>query len=359
MKIAICGDTHFGVRSDSPNFLALQDKFYTNVFLPYLIENDIKVLWQLGDMFDRRKYINFNTLAESKRFFFQPLQDAGIEIHTLLGNHDLYYRESLSVNSTGLLLGEFTNLHIYDKMTKWDVDNTSIDIIPWICKENENDAFEFIRDSKSDLCFGHFEFSNFPMHKGQDVSKELKQLIDSGEINYKMFAKYEGVYSGHFHTKSDRENIHYVGTPYEMTWSDYNDQKGFHIFDTETRQVEFIKNPYTMFLRHEYNDELIDYDTIDIEQFQQKYIKIVVVKKTDYYKFDVFLKKLYESDTYEIKILEDLSDFSEGSIDTEQVSIEDTAQVLEHYIDSVASEDNRDKVKSFLKGLYLEAVELA
>ena len=349
MKICILGDTHFGVRSDSPNFLALQDKFYTNVFLPYLIENDIKVVWQLGDMFDRRKYINFNTLAESKRFFFQPLQDAGIEIHTLLGNHDLYYRESLSVNSTGLLLGEFTNLHIYDKMTKWDVDNTSIDIIPWICKENVEEAFEFIRDSKSDLCFGHFEILGFSMYKGMESHDGL-----SGNL----FAKYEGVYSGHFHTKSDKENIHYVGTPYEMTWSDYNDQKGFHIFDTETRQTEFIKNPYTMFLRHEYNDELNDYDTIDIAQFQQKYIKIVVVKKTDYYKFDQFLKKLYESNTYEIKILEDLSDFSEGVVDTSTISIEDTAEVLNNYIDSVADDTNRDKIKSFMKGLFLEAKEI-
>jgi hypothetical protein len=261
----------------------------------------------------------------------------------------LYYRESLSVNSTGLLLGEFTNLHIYDKMAKWNVDDTSIDIIPWICKENVEEAFEFIRDSKSDLCFGHFEILGFSMYKGMESHDGI-----AGNL----FAKYEGVYSGHFHTKSDKENIHYVGTPYEMTWSDYNDQKGFHIFDTETRQTEFIKNPYTMFLRHEYNDELVDYDKIDIAQFQQKYIKIVVVKKTDYYKFDQFLKKLYESDTYEIKILEDLSDFSEGSIDTEQVSIEDTAEVLNQYIDSVASEDNRDKVKSFMKGLFLEAKEV-
>lgn len=349
MKICILGDFHLGVRNDSPNFLKLQEKFVSNIFMPYLIENDIKVVWQLGDLFDRRKYINFNTLAESKRFFFQPLQDAGIIFNTLLGNHDLYYRESLSVNSTGLLLGEFNNIYMYDKPTKWTVPDATIDIIPWICKENEMDTFEFIRDSKSDLCFGHFEIFGFSMHQGME---------SHDGIPTNLFAKYEGVYSGHFHTKSDKENIHYVGTPMEYTWSDYNDQKGFHIFDTETRQTEFIKNPYTMFLRHEYNDELVDYDTIDIEQFQQKYIKIVVVKKTDYYKFDQFLKKLYESNTYEIKILEDLSDFSEGSIDTEQVSIEDTAEVLNQYIDSVASEDNRDKVKSFMKGLFLEAKEV-
>ena len=349
MKIAILGDTHYGVRNDSPNFLALQDNFYTNIFLPYLKDNDIKVVWQLGDMFDRRKYINFNTLAESKRFFFQPLQDAGIELHTLLGNHDLYYRESLSVNSTGLLLGEFTNITMYDKPTKVMVDDTSIDIIPWICKENELDAFNFIKESKSDLCFGHFEILGFSMHKGMESHDGI-----AGNL----FAKYEGVYSGHFHTKSDKENIHYVGTPYEMTWNDYNDQKGFHIFDTETRQTEFIKNPYTMFLRHEYNDELVDYDTIDIAQFQRKYIKIVVVKKTDYYKFDQFLKKLYESNTYEIKILEDLSDFSEGVVDTTQVSIENTLEVLEGYVDSVADDTNRDKIKSFMKSLYLDAKEI-
>ena len=349
MKVCILGDMHIGVRSDSPNFLNLQDKFYTNIFLPYLIENDIQVVWQLGDMFDRRKYINFNSLAESKRFFFQPLLDAGIELHTLLGNHDLYYRESLSVNSTGLLLGEFDNIHMYDKPTKWNVGDTSIDIIPWICKENVEEAFEFIRDSKSDLCFGHFEILGFSMYKGMESHDGI-----SGNL----FAKYEGVYSGHFHTKSDKENIHYVGTPYEMTWSDYNDQKGFHIFDTETRQTEYIKNPYTMFIRHEYNDELVDYDTIDISQFICKYIKIVVVKKTDYYKFDQFLKKLYEADTYEIKILEDLSDFTEGVVDTTQVNIEDTLEVLEGYVDSVADDANRDKIKSFLKSLYLDAKEI-
>jgi DNA repair exonuclease SbcCD nuclease subunit len=349
MKICILGDTHFGVRNGNTNFLALQEKFFLKVFVPYLIENDIKTVFQMGDMFDKRRSIDFLSLAESKAFFFKPLQDAGIKLHTLLGNHDLYYRESLSVSSSGLLLGEFPNLTMYDSPTKVMFDGTSIDVIPWICKENEMDAFEFIRDSKSDLCFGHFEILGFSMYKGMESHDGV-----SGNL----FAKYEGVYSGHFHTKSDKENIHYVGTPYEMTWSDYNDQKGFHIFDTDTRQIEFIKNPYTMFLRHEYNDELNDYDTIDIEQFQQKYIKIVVVKKTDYYKFDLFLKKLYESDTYEIKILEDLSDFSEGSIDTDQVSIEDTSQVLEHYIDSVADDTNRERVKSFIKGLYLEAKEV-
>jgi hypothetical protein len=143
-----------------------------------------------------------------------------------------------------------------------------------------------------------------------------------------------------------------------MTWSDYNDPKGFHVFDTTTRQLEFIESPHTMFERHVYNDELNDYSKFDISVFQKKFIKIVVEKKTDFYQFDLFLKKLYESDTHEIKILEDLSDFKEGSLDNETINIENTLDVLEGYIESVADESNKDSIKLFMKSLYLEALEV-
>lgn len=275
------------------------------------------------------------------------MEEAGITLHTLIGNHDIYFRQSLSVNSTGLVLGEFKNIIVHDKPETIHLDNTSIDIIPWICDENESKVFEFIRNSKSDLCCGHFEILNFHMFKGVE---------SHGGLDPNTFSRYEGVYSGHYHTRSDQDNIHYVGTPYEMTWSDYNDPKGFQVFDTETRKAEFIESPYTIFLRHEYDDKKIDYNTIDIEQFQQKYIKIVVTNKNDYYLYDQFLNKLYKSEVHEIKILEDLSDFSEGSVNTEQVNIENTLEVLEHYIDSVADESNKDRISSFMKALYLEAL---
>jgi hypothetical protein len=316
--------------------------------MPYLADNDIKTVFQLGDLFDKRRSIDFLSLAESKRFLFKPLQEAGIAFHTLLGNHDLYYRESLSINSTGLLLGEFDNVHMYDKPTKVMFDDTTIDVIPWICKDNELDTFEFMLNSNSDLCFGHFEIQGFSMQKGMESHDGIRTNI---------FAKYEKVLSGHFHTRSDKDNILYVGTPYENTYADLNDQKGFHVFDTVTRQIEFIENPYTMFLRHEYNDELIDYGKIDIEQFRQKYIKIIVVKKTDFYKFDQFINKLYDSNIHELKILEDLSDFSEGDIDSESINIENTLDVLENYIDSIADESNKSDIKLFLRTLYLEAQE--
>ena len=45
-----------------------------------------------------------------------------------------------------------------------------------------------------------------------------------------------------------------LGNPYQMFWNDVDDKRGFHIFDTETNELEFIENPYTIFERIYYED---------------------------------------------------------------------------------------------------------
>jgi DNA repair exonuclease SbcCD nuclease subunit len=309
-------------------------------------EHKIKAIYQLGDLFDRRKFINFNTLAECKRYFFDYLHTNGIQLVTLLGNHDIFWKESLSVNAQSLILGEYDNIIVIDKPTRMHEDNTTIDLIPWICKENQTDVFNFIDTSKSDLCLGHFELVGFPMHRGM--------LAETG-LSHDMFAKYERVLSGHYHTRSKQENVEYIGVPYEMTWQDANDPKGFGVFDTETRQLEFIQNPFTIHEKIEYNDkdvEPIDLTTIEIKD---KYIKLVVINKTDLYKFDRFVNQLYEQEPYEVKIIEDLSEFNEGTIDAE-INLEDTVSILGNYIDSVQTEGDKEAIKTFVKALYIEAI---
>jgi hypothetical protein len=296
-------------------------------------------------LFDRRKYINFNTLALAKDYFFNPIASRGLHFYTLLGNHDIFWKESLEVNSTGLVLGEY-NINLINKPTKIEIENTSIDMIPWICKENQQEVFEYIDQSKSDLCFGHFEIAGFPMYKG---------MVGHHGLSHEMFSKYERVLSGHYHTRSKQENIEYVGTPYEMTWQDYNDPRGFSVFDTETRELEFIRNPYTIHEKITYDDknhDPIDLSTIDIKD---KYVKLAVVNKTDLYKFDQFVNEMYTKDAYEIKIIEDFSEFNDGEISTD-INIEDTMSILSNYVDSVETEENKEEIKSVLKELYLEAI---
>lgn len=345
-KFCILGDTHFGCRNDLGLFHKHFEKFY-DLMIEGLLEQEIDTVFQLGDLFDRRKYINFHSLKESKRYFFDQLEANGITLHTLIGNHDIFLRESLEINSQSLVLGEYSNIFIHDKPTTVTFGDTTIDIIPWICRDNEKEVSEFIKNSKSDICMGHFEIAGFAMYRGMEAHEGLSM---------DMFEKYEQVFSGHYHTRSQKGNIMYVGTPCEMTWQDYNDPKGYHIFSTEDRSVQFYQNPFTVFTRLDYDDTqpLVDLAALDLTDC---FIKLVVTNKTDLYKFDQYVQKLYTKGAYEIKIVEDLSEFNDGEIG-EEINLEDTMDVLSNYIDSIETDADKEKIKSFMKSLYVEAINI-
>ena len=71
MKIAILNDTHCGIRNSSDIFMDYQERFYRDVFFPYLIENDIKQILHLGDYYDNRKTINFKALSHNRKIFLR------------------------------------------------------------------------------------------------------------------------------------------------------------------------------------------------------------------------------------------------------------------------------------------------
>jgi DNA repair exonuclease SbcCD nuclease subunit len=170
-----------------------------------------------------------------------------------------------------------------------------------------------------------------------------------------IFDKFDMVFSGHYHHRSDDGHIYYLGNPYELTWQDFNDPRGFHLFDTATRGLSFITNPYTMFARIEYDDkenEPIELDNVDLKD---KYVKLVVTNKTDFYKFDRFIQKLYNKGCHEIKILEDMSEFEDGEVG-EEINLEDTVSVLSHYIDSIQTDVDKEQIKNYMRTLYTEAV---
>jgi len=221
MKLCILGDTHFGARGDSLDFHKYFQKFYSKIFFPYLTEHDIKIVVQMGDLFDRRKFINFNTLYLARKYFFNKLQEKNIQLYTFVGNHDVAFKNTIEVNSPALLLNEYNNIFLAEKFHTENFDGVDIDIVPWICDENEKEIFQKMKESRSQICFGHFEIAGFEMDKGN--------ICDQG-LDKNSLSKYDVVLSGHFHHKSSDGNITYVGTPYEMTWADYNDPKGFSYF---------------------------------------------------------------------------------------------------------------------------------
>ena len=346
MKVAIITDQHFGARNDSIAFLDFFQKFYDDTFFPSLDAAGINTVLILGDTFDRRKYVNFYALDRAKKMFFDKLEERGIRVHMLAGNHDTYYKNTNDVNSPDLLLREYNNIDVIDSPETIVIDGTSICMMPWICPENYQASLDEMKNTKAEICMGHFEIAGFAMHRGMESHDGLSKEI---------FDKFDMVFSGHYHHRSDDGHIYYLGNPYELTWQDFKDTRGFHLFDLERRELEFIPNPNTMFERVEYDDreqDPIDLDSIDLNG---KYVKLVVVNKTDFYKFDKFIQKLYNKGCYEIKIIEDFSEFEDGEIG-EEINLEDTVSVLSNYVDSIETDVDKEQIKTFMRTLYTEAV---
>ena len=348
MKVAIITDQHFGARNDSIAFLDFFQKFYDNTFFPTIESSGINTVLILGDTFDRRKYVNFYSLQKTKEMFFDRLENMGIRVFMLAGNHDTYYKNTNDVNSPDLLLKEYSNISVIDDPEEIIIDGTKICMMPWICPENYTQSLNLMNTTQAEICMGHFEIAGFAMHKGMESHDGLSKDL---------FNKFDLVFSGHYHHRSSDKHIHYLGNPYELTWQDFNDPRGFHLFDLERRHLEFIQNPYTMFSRVEYDDkekDPIDLDSIDLKD---KYVKVVVVNKTDYYKFDKFTQKLYNKGCADIKIIEDMSEFNDGELG-EEINLEDTISVLSNYIDSIETDVDKEHVKTFMRTLYTEAVNV-
>ena len=347
MNVAIITDQHFGARNDSQAFLDFYEKFYDNTFFPTLEENEIKTVLILGDTFDRRKYVNFYSLGRAKKMFFDRLVEKDIDVIMIAGNHDTYFKNTNEVNSPELLLKEYKNIQIIDEAVTLDVHGTEVCFVPWVCTDNFDHSMQTMKDTSAEICMGHFEIAGFAMYRGMQSNEGF--TADT-------FKKFDMVFSGHYHHRSNDNHIYYLGNPYELTWQDYNDPRGFHLFDLNTRSLDFIQNPYTMFARLEYDDTgvLEDLDALDL---QGKYVKLVVVNKTDYYKFDKYVQKLYNKGCAEIKIVEDLSEFNEGEVSSD-INLEDTLDVLSNYIDSVQTDADKEKIKTFMRTLYTEAVNI-
>jgi DNA repair exonuclease SbcCD nuclease subunit len=351
MKIAIITDQHFGARNDSIHFLDYYEKFYRDTFFPTLDEHGIDTVLILGDTFDRRKYINFFTLKRSREMFFDKLHAKGIQVHMLAGNHDTYFKNTNDVNSVDLLLQEYSNINVISKPTVIDVKNTNICMVPWVCPENYNDCMNIISNANADICMGHFEIQGFAMHRGMPSLEGLGRDI---------FRRFDFTFSGHYHHRSSADGIHYLGNPYELTWQDYNDDRGFHIFDLGTRDLTFIKNPNVMFHRIIYDDKvesITEINNKDLSKYTNTYVKVVVINKTNPYLFDKFMNNLYNVNPVDITIAEDFTDLTEGVEDDMVDQAEDTITIINKFVDGIQEEHiDNEKLKTVMRELYVEAL---
>ena len=350
MKVAIISDSHFGARGDSQVFMEYFKKFYEEVFFPTLQERGIDTIIHMGDVVDRRKYINWKTTFQMREMFFDVCSDRGIKLHLILGNHDVFFRNTLKVNALdGLRLSDNENFTVYEEPTEIELDGNKFFLQPWICDENREQSLKAIKETTAQVLFGHLEVKGFEMYAGQ--------YSQSG-VNENIFKKFDMAMSGHFHHKSDNGTVFYLGNPYEITWSDYKDPRGFHIFDTETRTLEFIQNHYRMFRKFYYDDSKETFESItekDYSEYSNAYVKVIIQNKTNPFWFDTVLDKLYAVDVANLVVVENYLDLEFMEEDEIIDEAQDTLTILSKYVNSL-NMNNKTELNTLMRDLYNEAL---
>ena len=345
--IAIINDTHFGIRNDSIYFLDKSLEYFETVVFPYIIKNDIKNIIHLGDFFDRRKYINFNTLKEVRKRFLEKIPES-VNFHIIIGNHDTYYKNTNEINSLTELFRGYPNIHLYDTPTQIKINDLNIAMIPWMNDSNTTEYMDYIKNCSCPVLMGHLEIIGFEVINGVVHHHGL----DRNHLN-----KFEMVLSGHFHMKQTKKNIHYLGTQYQLNFGETQVAKGFHVLNTNTKDLEFIENTKKIFHIIKYDDSVDSVELTEevLSQYPNTFLKIIVKCKNKPLEFDKFLDKLYAINTQEITIIDDY----EEKIENKTIDItEDTISIINREIDSLQNDLNKDQLKLIIKDLYMEALLL-
>ena len=346
MKIGLITDTHYNFRKANKSFHEYFAKFYDDIFFPTLEKRKIKTVIHLGDAFDSRKGVDYWALDWAKENVYDRFQDLGITVYNIVGNHDAYYKNSNEINAIDTLLQQYFNVVRVSKPAEYIIEGMKTVLLPWICSDNEKETFKLLEETEAKVVFGHLELNGFSVYPGQYQQEGLDK---------KVFQKFERVFSGHYHTRSDDGKIFYLGNPYQMFWNDVDDIRGFNIFDTNEYELEKFDNPYNMFERIYYDET--DYKKFDTSYLTNKMVKIVVRKKEDHLKFDKFVDSVLKVNPLELKIVENIDVFDDD-VDCSDITTEDTLGILDKYVQEADFDLNKDMVKKLLRDVYKEALEI-
>ena len=278
-KILFIGDTHNGANGNNPRLLQQNVELYERI-RKIISAHNIDFCVDLGDFFDDREKVDVKTLGVVRN---KMLKDFPVPIYFIVGNHNLYYKNSSLVNNLTETIGDLPNVHIVDKFL--NIPEASLDLVPWINSSNAEQITELVKASTSKWCAGHFEFNGFQFDKSRVA--EVKE-----KINANTFHNYIEVISGHYHIFSHKGNITYLGTPVQLTWIDVDVEKKLVILNSDTGEHLYLSDSTPLFAQYTINskDDLSDVRKEDIEGKRVKIHYHVDMSKEDINNLQVILK---------------------------------------------------------------------
>lgn len=268
-KVSIFSDIHFGKNKDSELKLGLASSFIDS-YIECLKQENISTVFFLGDYFDNRDWLSVKTDFIGYQNILKFEQNK-IHLFLIVGNHDLYYKSSNDINS----VKKFESLkyvHVIDEPTLIDSGYSELLLIPWV---QNVEQIKF--DTKYDACFGHFEFKGAQLCGSISTTGfEPSNLLDISDL----------VFTGHFHIQKEYDfkngKIVSVGSPLQLDWGDYGNNKGFFVFDVESKKYEFIENVVSPQYTKIYLSKVMAKLKTDFDKIAGNFVKLIVDCKYEY-----------------------------------------------------------------------------
>jgi DNA repair exonuclease SbcCD nuclease subunit len=345
-KYAILNDTHFGARRTSDIIIREQERFFNEVFFPYCKKHRIKGIFHAGDYWTDRYALSVKSLYASRKMFLEKIRDNGMTMEIIPGNHDLGYKNTSTLNALKESFGYFQpHVIIHSNPVECEYeDGMKLLWLPWVNTENLNRSLTAIENSSADILIGHLALSGFEFFLGQEA-----KAVEDEYITAEKLKKFKAVWSGHYHHKSSRDNIVYLGTQYQMTWNDYGSRKYFHVVDTKKpTKLIAVENPRTLFAHYYYDDknneeEILSFDPALIAE---KYVKIFILNKTNPHLFETFLQRINSSSgAHEIRVMPIQAEHATTSNETNNIGSvpqKNTIDLVKEFITDHANPDVYD-----------------
>ena len=317
-KIGVIGDLHLGARGGSKYMREFMHNYILNK-LEYFAGADVNQVVFVGDINNSRTNIHMMDaffLTVTLRALVEKL---GLKLIVLVGNHDSHFKEDLTINTPYTLMREYAT--IIDSPSTY---SGGLVFIPWVCKTNEDKVNKYIKDGGT-YCFGHFDLMGFQFSKG---------VYSKDGMDAKRLRNFDKVITGHYHVKQTGGNIHYVGSPYPITWTEVGTDKGVHILHPDTGELEFIENSVndSLFVKVEFEKEPLFKES----DLVGKIVKCVIKEKSTPMK----MKKFFDSMSGIDLIRLDYIDQTETEIDTkETVNLEEDQINMNETVESYVKEN--------------------
>ena len=219
-RAAIFTDLHLGYKSNSQQFLTDCEN-YMDWFINLAKAQQCDLVLFLGDFHHNRNSINIATMDVSLKLL-ERLNKEFPRVMFIPGNHDLYHKDRRTLNSVRYI-EKFSNIQlINDQYTEGDVT-----FVPWLIGEE----YKNMRKIKSQYVMGHFELPHFKMNA-------MVEMPDHGELQTADFSNCGTIFSGHFHKRQQKGNVHYIGNAFPHNYADaWDDERGAVILEWGSEPV--------------------------------------------------------------------------------------------------------------------------